>query len=231
MIYFISNHNMDQWDVWETKCFFINSKKCCLFHGLFVDEVNLFSQTIKLICNLDGYAAWAANGRQSITHCTSFNLLLFSQLVSLKKKCHDLNFCWSYNLNMIEFSGTSVCLIFFAITYLQEGRYAGRYTRQKGMNDSTFAQFVSILITKTAPTKVSTQAVGAIIHAAKQWIIPFGSSRTLSFSSSRSLALTFSPSFAFAHFESVKWWSVKWLKDLYEINLCQTELGISLNYS
>ena len=133
---------------------------------------------------------------------------------------------WKKNF-MIEFKGTLLNLIFFAITYLQEGRYAGRYTRQKGMNDSTFAQFVSILITKTAPTKVSTQAVGAIIHAAKQWIIPFGSSRTLSFSSSRSLALTFSPSFAFAHFESVKGCSVKWSKDLYEINLSQIEISLN----
>ena len=76
-------------------------------------------------------------------------------------------------------------------TYLQECWYARRDACQKGMKDSTFPQFIGILIGQTAPTAITTQTIFTVIHTPAQSIVPFTFSRTF--------ALTISPSFSFSH--------------------------------
>ena len=83
------------------------------------------------------------------------------------------------------------CTLPNIFTYLQECWYARRYACQKGMKDSTFPQFIGILIGQTAPTAITTQTIFTIVHTPKQSIVPFTFSRTF--------ALTISPSFSFSH--------------------------------
>ena len=59
------------------------------------------------------------------------------------------------------------------------------------MKDSTFPQFIGILIGQTAPTAITTQTIFTVVHTPKQSIVPFTFSRTF--------ALTVSPSLSFSH--------------------------------
>lgn len=147
---------------------------------------------VKLIGNLNSYTAWTTNGRESIGRNITVDSFLFSYLSSLKSL--DINVkSGKIAVHLILHNMTKYfpCTLPHMSTYLQECWYARRYACKKGMKNSTFPQFIGILIGQTAPTTITTQTIFTVVHTPKQSIVPF--------TFSRAFTLTVSPSLSFSH--------------------------------